>query len=122
MPLTGPAADPDLTPEFPGVTDKLSIREWNPPFPFDNKRASSLATPTSTSGTTTAPTPKAYVTLAAGQKLWGSRFGKLTSIRLAAERRRRPAEEQSGVRDGPARAPQAGAGRAWSSSRSRSSR
>src|SRR5262249_32027995 len=28
-------------------------------------------------------TPKAYITLDAGQKLWASRFGALTSIRLA---------------------------------------
>ena len=38
IPMAGPAADPGLTPEFPGVTDKVSIRDWNPPFPFDNKR------------------------------------------------------------------------------------
>src|SRR5207248_1171482 len=38
IPLKGPAADPGLTPELPGVTDKTSIRDWNPPFPFDNKR------------------------------------------------------------------------------------
>src|SRR5262249_6287855 len=31
-------------------------------------------------------TPKAYVTLAAGQPLWGSRFGNLTSVRLAPEK------------------------------------
>src|SRR5262249_42992993 len=28
-------------------------------------------------------TPKAYVTLAAGQKLWSSRFGDVTSVRIA---------------------------------------
>ena len=30
-------------------------------------------------------TPKAYVTLAAGRKLWASRFGSLTSVRLAPQ-------------------------------------
>ncbi len=38
VPLKGVAGDPDLTPEFPGITDKLSITDWDPPFPYDNKR------------------------------------------------------------------------------------
>src|SRR5262249_47301077 len=33
VPLQGVADDRDLTPEFPGITDKLTIRDWNPPFP-----------------------------------------------------------------------------------------
>ncbi|MCI0458066.1 MAG: FtsX-like permease family protein [Gemmataceae bacterium] len=80
VPLQGPAADPDLTPEFPGITDKLDIRDWNPPFPFDNKRIQKRDEQYWEEYRTT---PKAYVTLATGQRLWGSRFGELTSIRLA---------------------------------------
>jgi putative ABC transport system permease protein len=80
IPLAGPAADPDLTPEFPGITDKLSIDQWNPPFPFDNKRVK----PADEHYWKTYRTaPKAYVNLATGQRLWGSRFGKYTSVRLA---------------------------------------
>src|SRR5262249_3503073 len=82
VPLEGPAADPDLTPEFPGITDKLSIRDWNPPFPYHNERVKKEDERYWEDYRTT---PKAYVTLAAGQKLWGSRFGDLTSIRLAPE-------------------------------------
>src|SRR5437764_921720 len=37
-PLAGPAADPSLAPEFPGITDRLSLRDWDPPFPYDNTR------------------------------------------------------------------------------------
>jgi ABC-type lipoprotein release transport system permease subunit len=86
IPLAGPASDADLTPEFPGITDKLSIDEWNPPFPFDNKRVK----PTDDAYWKAYRTaPKAYVTLKAGQTLWGSRFGDVTSIRLA------PAEGRS---------------------------
>jgi putative ABC transport system permease protein len=80
IPLKGPADDPNLTPKFPGITDKLTLASWDPPFPYE--------------GTWVGPrdeqfwqqhrtTPKAYVTLATGQKLWGSRFGNLTSIRMA---------------------------------------
>jgi ABC-type lipoprotein release transport system permease subunit len=80
IPLAGRATDADLTPEFPGITDKLSIDQWNPPFPFDNKRVK----PADEQYWKTYRTaPKAYVTLAAGEKVWGSRFGQFTSIRLA---------------------------------------
>jgi ABC-type antimicrobial peptide transport system permease subunit len=80
VPMQGPANDPDLTPEFPGITDKLDIRDWNPPFPYDNKRITKRDENYWKQYRTT---PKAYVTLAAGQRLWGSRFGRLTSVRLA---------------------------------------
>src|SRR5581483_6058921 len=78
--LQGAASDPDLTPEFPGITDKLDLREWNPPFPYDNK----LVQPADERyWEEYRTTPKAYIALADGQRLWGSRFGRLTSIRLA---------------------------------------
>src|SRR5207237_8351630 len=80
VPIRGPADDPDLTPEFPGITDKLGIRDWNPPFPYDNKRVQKRDEEYWRRYRTT---PKAYVSLATGQRLWGSRFGELTSIRLA---------------------------------------
>jgi ABC-type antimicrobial peptide transport system permease subunit len=79
--LEGPAADPGLTPSFPGITDKLTLAEWNPPFSIHNewiqKRDDQY-------WKDHRATPKAYVTLAKGQEIWGSRFGKLTSIRLAS--------------------------------------
>lgn len=80
IPLQGAANDPDLTPEFPGITDKLDLRDWNPPFPYDNKRVKKRDEDYWRVYRTT---PKAYVTLATGQRLWSSRFGNLTSIRLA---------------------------------------
>jgi ABC-type lipoprotein release transport system permease subunit len=80
IPLSGAALDPDLTPEFPGITDKLDIRQWNPPFPFANKRVKPKDERYWEEYRTT---PKAYVTLSEGTKLWASRFGGLTSIRLA---------------------------------------
>jgi ABC-type lipoprotein release transport system permease subunit len=79
VPLEGAAADPDLAPEFPGITDKLDIRDWDPPFPYHNE----LIQPRDEHyWDEYRTTPKAYVTLAAGQKLWHTRFGSLTSIRL----------------------------------------
>ena len=73
-------ADPDLTPTFPGITDKLDLRTWDPPFPYDNRRVKPRDEEYWKRYRTT---PKAYVSLAAGQELWTSRFGRLTSVRLA---------------------------------------
>jgi ABC-type antimicrobial peptide transport system permease subunit len=83
LPLKGAANDADLTPEFPGITDKLSLDKWETlPFPYDSKRIKPRDERFWRDYRTT---PKAYVTLEAGQKLWGSRFGRLTSIRMAPE-------------------------------------
>jgi putative ABC transport system permease protein len=82
IPMAGPAADLGLTPELPGVTDKTSIRDWNPPFPFDTSRIK-RGDINERFWDKYRAAPRAYVNLAVGQKLWGSRFGKLTSMRLA---------------------------------------
>jgi ABC-type antimicrobial peptide transport system permease subunit len=83
VPLEGPAADPDLTPKFPGITDQLTIQKWSPPFPYDPNRIKA-GDRNERYWKEYRTTPKAYITLHRGQELWGSRFGKLTSIRLAA--------------------------------------
>jgi ABC-type antimicrobial peptide transport system permease subunit len=70
---------PELSPEFPGITDKLDIRDWNPPFPYDNTRIQSRDERYWEEYRTT---PKAFVTMATAQRLWGSRFGRLTSMRF----------------------------------------
>lgn len=80
VPLAGAALDPDLTPEFPGITDKLDIRTWDPPFPYHNERVKPADERYWDEYRTT---PKAYVTLEAGRKLWASRYGDTTSIRVA---------------------------------------
>ncbi len=72
----------DLAPEFPGLTDQLTIKDWNPPFEIDQRRIKDRDEAFWAQYRTT---PKAYVTLAKGQELWGSRFGRLTSLRLAPE-------------------------------------
>jgi putative ABC transport system permease protein len=82
--LEGAAADRALTPEVKGVTDEASIADWNPPFPFDHDRVRS--TPPNNQDDLYwrqyKATPKAFVNLEQGRKLWGSRFGNTTSIRI----------------------------------------
>jgi ABC-type lipoprotein release transport system permease subunit len=75
------ANDPDLTPEVKGITDQASIDDWDSPFPYDRRRVRDQDEIYWDNHRTT---PKAYVSLAVGQKLWGSRFGDTTSIRIPA--------------------------------------
>jgi len=77
--LEGAAADPQLTPELPGVTDQLSMGDWDPPFPFEAAR---VRKKDDQYWYQYRATPKAFVSLAAGKKLWGSRFGSATAMRF----------------------------------------
>ena len=79
VPLEGAAADPDLTPDYPGITQAGSLFEWDPPFPIDL----SLVGPRDEEyWDRYRTTPKAFLQLEAGQALWESRWGKLTSLRV----------------------------------------
>ncbi len=72
------ANDPDLTPEVPGVTDAESIDNWDLPF----ETAGKLRPADDTYWENYRTTPKAFVSLKTGQKLWSSRFGNVTSFRI----------------------------------------
>jgi ABC-type lipoprotein release transport system permease subunit len=76
--LAGAAADPAFTPEVPGLTDKASIDQWDPPFPFDARR---IRPHDDRYWRDHRATPKAFVSRAAG-KVWESRFGRVTSLRV----------------------------------------
>jgi putative ABC transport system permease protein len=80
VPLTGVAADPNLTPPFPGITDKLKIGDWESPFEMETKRIQRRDEDYWNQFKTT---PKAYISTAAAEKLFGSRFGTVTSLRIA---------------------------------------
>jgi ABC-type antimicrobial peptide transport system permease subunit len=77
--IGGLAADRDLVPEYPGITESESLSDWDPPFPVDLSRVRPQDEDYWDQYRTT---PKAFISLADGQKLWQSRFGKLTSIRV----------------------------------------
>jgi len=70
-----------LAPEVPGVSEARDIRAWDPPFPMDVRR---IRAEDEDYWHRHRATPKAFVTLARGQELWRSRFGQLTSVRVAA--------------------------------------
>jgi ABC-type antimicrobial peptide transport system permease subunit len=75
----GPVNDPDLTPVVKGVTDQEAIDDWDPPFPFDPRRVRGVDDDYWSSYRTT---PKAFIALGRGKRLWGSRFGSTTSLRI----------------------------------------
>jgi putative ABC transport system permease protein len=79
IPLEGAAAEPGWTPTYPGITDSINLRDWDPPFPVDMKR---IRERDEDFWDKHRATPKAFVALKDGQELWSSRFGTLTSIRL----------------------------------------
>lgn len=72
------ANDPDFTPQVPGVTDAESIRNWDLPFETRNR----LRPEDELYWENYRTTPKGFISLAAGQEAWNSRFGKVTSFRL----------------------------------------
>ncbi|MDQ3133985.1 MAG: ABC transporter permease, partial [Acidobacteriota bacterium] len=80
VPMSGSLrADRDLTPEYPGLSESESMADWDPPFPVDLKR---IRPQDEDYWKTYRTTPKAFIRLDTAQRLWPSRFGNLTSIRL----------------------------------------
>jgi len=79
VPITGLAADRDLVPEYPGITESEDMSQWDPPFPIDLDR---VRKQDEDYWHQYRATPKAFIPLSTAQSLWGTRFGKLTSIRV----------------------------------------
>ena len=80
VPIAGAAADRGYAPEYPGITESNSLRDWDPPFPLDLHRVRPADEQYWKQYRTT---PKAFIALARGQQIWGTRFGRLTSIRIS---------------------------------------
>jgi len=77
VPLEGLYGDRSLMPDFPGIAKAESTHDWDTGFPLVYKiREKDEAYWKAYRGT-----PKAFITLAAGQSMWANRFGSLTSIR-----------------------------------------
>jgi putative ABC transport system permease protein len=79
VPIAGFAADRDLAPPYPGITESENLRDWDPPFPIDLSRIRPVD---EEYWRTYRTTPKAFIPLSVGQALWNSRYGRLTSVRL----------------------------------------
>jgi putative ABC transport system permease protein len=81
VPVEGLAADRELMPNFPGLADADNCRDWEPGIPIDldkiRKRDEDY-------WEMYRGTPKAFVTLKAGQDMWSNRYGNLTAVRVPA--------------------------------------
>ncbi len=75
----GLAADRSLTPAIPGIDEASDMASWSAPFEVDFR----LVRPRDEAyWHRYGPSPKAFLPLATGRRLWGNRFGDLTSMRV----------------------------------------
>ena len=79
IPLEGLAADQDLAPEYPGITEATDVSDWDPPFPIDLDLVRQKDEDYWDEHRTA---PKGFISLADGQNLWRSRWGQVTSLRV----------------------------------------
>jgi ABC-type lipoprotein release transport system permease subunit len=80
LPMNGLGGDRTLTPDYPGISDAPNMTSWDPPFPVDLKR---IRPADEDYWDQYRAAPKAFIPLAEGQKLWASRYGKVSSLRLS---------------------------------------
>ena len=81
VPMMGPFADASLMPDFPGLSEAEDCRNWDTGLPIDLDK---IRDKDEAYWDTYRGTPKAFISLAAAQSLWGNHFGKLTAIRWSA--------------------------------------
>jgi putative ABC transport system permease protein len=79
VPLSGAAADRGLMPDFPGLAEADSSSDWDAGFPIQMKK---IRPKDEQYWKEHRGTPKAFVTLAAGKKMWANRFGDFTAMRF----------------------------------------
>ena len=78
LPMDNPAMDPNLMPDFPGLADAENCRDWDPGIAIDLDK---IRQRDEDYWQQYRGTPKAFVTLRAGQKMWANRYGNLTMVR-----------------------------------------
>ena len=78
-PLESP--DTSWTPPFPGVSEAENCRDWDPGIFIDTSR---IRPKDEDYWDKFRGTPKAFISLKAGQEMWQNRFGDLTAIRYPA--------------------------------------
>ncbi len=79
--MSGAALDRNYAPAYTGMSDKTRMSSWDPPFPVDLR---AIRPRDEEYWERYRAAPKAFVALPIAKRLWTSRFGQLTSIRLHA--------------------------------------
>ncbi|MDK1032248.1 MAG: FtsX-like permease family protein, partial [Planctomycetia bacterium] len=78
LPMEGAAADRELMPALPGLAGVENCRDWKAGIPI---RFEKIRDKDEEYWDRYGGTPKAFVTLRAGRRMWGNRFGNLTALR-----------------------------------------
>ncbi|MHC4641563.1 MAG: FtsX-like permease family protein [Planctomycetota bacterium] len=78
LPMQGPTIAPDLMPNFPGLADADNCRDWDAGIPIDLDKIRKVD---EDYWDKFKGTPKAFITLKAGQAIWANRYGNSTAIR-----------------------------------------
>ena len=79
LPTEGIAGDRSIIPEFPGIHNTADMSEWESPFPIDY---TVIRSQDEAYWDEYGPTPKAFIPLETGKRLWQNPFGDLTAIRM----------------------------------------
>ncbi|MEI8138892.1 MAG: ABC transporter permease [bacterium] len=74
----------ELSPDFPGLTDAGKCTDWDIGMPLQKDKMEDPAN--ETYWNEFRATPKALITLKAGQEMWANHFGNLTAARFHAHR------------------------------------
>jgi putative ABC transport system permease protein len=90
------AGDRDLVPNYPGISDAPTLVDWDPSFPIDLRRIRRVDELYWEQYRTI---PKAYIPLADGQRLWRSRDGALTALRVAPAAGQSPEDARQAYTD-----------------------
>ncbi len=77
--MSGLGADRSLTPAFPGIENTEDMSAWDPPFPVD---LDVIRPKDEEYWDTYGAAPKAFVSLETARRLWSTRFGDLTAVRV----------------------------------------
>lgn len=80
LPMEAFAPERELVPQFPGLSNVESCKDWKIGMPMDEALLKDPAN--EVYWKTYHQTPKALITLAAGQSMWMNRFGSLTGVRF----------------------------------------
>jgi putative ABC transport system permease protein len=82
LPMDEPQLNGSWMADFPGLSDQRNCRDWKPGFDMDPTR---FREKDEAYWQKYRGTPKAFVNIAEGQKMWGNRWGALTAIRYPAD-------------------------------------
>jgi putative ABC transport system permease protein len=77
VPMQMPWTDRTLMPDFPGIASAERIGDWDAGFPLTHRKLVDDPYWKQWRGM-----PKAFVSLSAGRKMWGNRFGDTTAVRF----------------------------------------